>query len=349
MKTDNLFVEILLTCISIEKAAVTLYRRFSEQAKDEDLKRFWEEMSDEERIHVGHWTSLLKLAGEGLVPHVFESLQRIKEQVDDLHSRIEGLVAKSSPSIDTTEAFTIACHLEFYMLNREFAYLLHFMRNLLEKTPSGDPYGEHLNKFFEGLEKFSESPELKLLGETIYRVFLENKELTLQSHTDPLTGLFNKRGLLQAINPLAHLAQRKRYPTGIMMVDIDSFKEINDKRGHLSGDEVLKQVAELIKANTRRSDIIARYGGDEFLVFLSEVDDHHLLDIGDKIRHNIEQETRSTLTVTVSIGIAHAVLGRDVEKDIETLIEKADYCLYQAKQYRNRVVIMHEQRAPLSQ
>jgi diguanylate cyclase (GGDEF)-like protein len=157
----------------------------------------------------------------------------------------------------------------------------------------------------------------------------------------------NKRGFLHAVVPLAHLARRKEYSTGVMMIDIDSFKQVNDTHGHARGDEVLTLVGESIVANTRRSDIVARYGGDEFLVFLSELNDQYLLDIGEKIRHGIEEDTKRSLPVTVSIGIAHAKLGNDVRKDLQAVIENADYCLYQAKQYKNRVVIMHEQRAHL--
>jgi diguanylate cyclase (GGDEF)-like protein len=344
--TENEALEhIVEKCVAIEKKAVDLYRKFAEDAGSEELKRFWRELSNEEIGHVDHWIQLLSLIEQGLAPEIFESLQSLKEQVDELYERIEKLEKQGLSPIDTTSAFAIACHLEFYMLNREFASLLRFMRGILEEKGVEDSYGMHLAKFFEGLERFSESSELKLLGETIYRVFLENRELQLQSHTDPLTGLFNKRGFLQAVVPLAHLARRKNYSTGVMMIDIDSFKQVNDTHGHARGDEILKVVTESIIANTRRSDIVARYGGDEFLVYLSELEGQYLIDIGEKIRRGIEEDTRKLIPVTVSVGVAHAKLGKEVQKDLQELLEKADYCLYQAKQYKNRVVIMLEKKA----
>jgi diguanylate cyclase (GGDEF)-like protein len=348
MQKDELFIQILQKCIAIELMAVKLYRRFSEQAVDEELQAFWQNMSDEEKSHVVHWSYLLSLAKEGVVPNMFESHHRMKEQVDDLHSRVERLVEDSMSPIDTTTAFTIACHLEFYMLNREFSYLLTFMRNILDEATTEDLYCAHLGKFFEGLDRYCESPELRLLGETIYRVFLENKELTLQSHTDPLTGLLNKRGLLQVVKPLAHLALRKKYVVGVMMIDIDSFKALNDSQGHKRGDEILKMVADSIRSHTRRSDIVARYGGDEFLVYLSEVDDHHLQEVGEKIRRSVAAESGDNMSVTISIGVAQKIINTDVDKELEGLIEKADHCLYQAKRHRNRVVMHNEQEAQLA-
>jgi diguanylate cyclase (GGDEF)-like protein len=132
-----------------------------------------------------------------------------------------------------------------------------------------------------------------------------------------------------------------------MMIDIDNLKEINDTHGHKAGDDVLKLAASLLQEITRGSDLVARWGGDEFLVYLSEVDDSHLLDVGEKVRLRIEEESKKTYPITVSIGIAHTRLDDDPRKQIQNLIEKSDYCLYQAKQYRNQVVIMHEQKAHL--
>lgn len=347
MASQEAFAHIVEKCAAIERKAVNLYRKFAEDAEHEELKKFWQDLSAEEIGHVENWIQLLSLIEQGVIPEIFESLDRLGYQVDELYERIEKLERQGLGPIDKTSAFAIACHLEFYMLNREFASLLRFMRGHLEERGIEDSYSMHLAKFFEGLERFSESSELKLLGETIYRVFLENRELQLQSHTDPLTNLLNKRGFQQAVIPLAHLARRKEYNTGVVMIDIDCFKQVNDEHGHAMGDEILKMVAESIMANTRRSDIVTRYGGDEFLVYLSELDDKYLLDIGEKIRRNIEEDTKKLIPVTVSVGVSHAKLGKEVEKDLRELIEKADYCLYQAKQYRNRVVLMHEQRAHL--
>lgn len=347
MTTDPLITDIIETCIEIEKRAVALYKKFSEDTENPDLQKFWKEMSDEERTHVEHWSYLLSLAKQGVIPQIFESLQRVKDQIEEINERIDRLMEEGQKPIDTTSAFAIACHVEFYMLNKEFAYLLHFMRSLLEERGEEDTYSAHLAKFFEGLEAFSNSPELKLLGETIYRVFLENRELQLQSHTDPLTGLLNKRGFFQGVLPLAHLARRKDYSTAVMMIDIDNLKEVNDEHGHTAGDDALKLSASLLQEITRGSDLVARWGGDEFLVYLSEVDDGHLLDVGEKVRLRIEEESKKKYPVTVSIGIAHTRLDDDPRKQIQSLIEKSDYCLYQAKQYRNRVVIMHEQKAHL--
>ena len=347
MGDEHFFVEILQKCIGVERKAVELYSKFSGHSEDAELRAFWKRMSDEEKSHVGHWTYLLNLARDGVIPNIFESLHHIEEQVDDIHSRIDPILAMNSHRVDTTSAFTAACHLEFYMLNKEFSYLFSFMRNVLEETSEEDDYDQHLERFFAGLDRFCDSPELKLLAQTINRVFIENRDLMLQSHTDPLTGLLNKRGLIHTITPLAHLALRKGGSVAVLMADVDGFKAVNDSYGHPAGDEVLLKVAQSLRAHTRRSDLVARYGGDEFLVYLSEVDESSLNDVAEKIRYYIEKETKDNTPVTVSIGAAQTTFDSDVNTEIEDLIKNADLCLYRAKQKKNFVIIMQGAEIPV--
>ena len=123
-----------------------------------------------------------------------------------------------------------------------------------------------------------------------------------------------------------------------MMIDIDRFKAINDNFGHQFGDDMLRRVAACIRECIRASDVLGRYGGEEFLVFLSSVEPVSLGEVGEKIRRAIECMPGNQAGVTVSIGIAHGHVGRGVDADIKALIHQADEKLLVAKAAgRNRI------------
>lgn len=163
-----------------------------------------------------------------------------------------------------------------------------------------------------------------------------------QSTTDLLTNILNRRGILNAINMLAPLSKRNNYDIGIMMIDIDNFKRVNDTYGHQKGDYVLKKVAAIIKNSVRTSDVFGRYGGEEFLLFLSPVEVDALPKLAEKLCRSIENKTKDDLPVTVSIGVSNGVLKLGNKEEIDDLIKKADESLYQAKNSgRNQVVVCH--------
>lgn len=146
--------------------------------------------------------------------------------------------------------------------------------------------------------------------------------------------------LFNAIRPLSYLAQRNGLNVGIIMVDVDDLKAFNDTHGHREGDGVLARVAKLIETRMRKSDIVGRYGGEEFIVFLPEVDHRAMYRICNDVRERVEKETRGKIPVTVSVGAASGLLDVDANKDVMTLINKADVCLYSAKRGgKNRVAV----------
>lgn len=149
--------------------------------------------------------------------------------------------------------------------------------------------------------------------------------------TDKLTGLANRQALDMMV--LRDMAEHRRTDMGlaILLLDLDSFKNINDKYGHLAGDAVLRQVGSVIRSQLRDSDLLGRWGGEEFLLTLKRTDLQAATTVAEKIREAIEQ-TRvpygsETLSVTVSIGIA--LLRADDTQD--SLLNRADHALYAAK------------------
>ena len=337
----DVLVEILELCLYLDKKAEEIYGNFADKGWSKELKEFWKDISIEEQGHAVFWEKLLDLANNGMLPQIFERPFDLRDELLTTKSKIDSLVLRSSQVQSISECFLIAYRVEFYMLHPEFEALLHFVRTVFNEHTPGEAYDSHLRKFLFALNRYcAESPELEFLGETIIRFRKMSKRLAMQTHVDYLTGILNRRGLFDTILPLSHLAKRNNYSIGIMMVDIDHFKIVNDTHGHQAGDRTLRSVAQIMKATVRSSDIVGRYGGEEFLVFLSPVDPNFLFSIAEKIRTEIESESKKDIPVTTSIGVSYGVIGADVEKGIEDLIRKADESLYDAKNAgRNRVVV----------
>lgn len=165
--------------------------------------------------------------------------------------------------------------------------------------------------------------------------------------TDGLTGVQNRRYFEYQCPVEISQARRYEYPLTCMFLDIDRFKRINDTYGHLSGDEVLRSVANDIQAQLRSGDTIARYGGEEFVVLLPQSELHHARLIAERIRCSIEEKKfllhqGQSIGVTISIGLALLPTGNELADNRQLaarLIAAADKALYQAKKGgRNRVV-----------
>ena len=190
----------------------------------------------------------------------------------------------------------------------------------------------------------SEETELLTLFSHMLATVLENVRLFESATFESLTGLLRREAILSALDRELHRARRYRRPLSIGMADIDRFKRVNDEYGHLAGDALLKQVAQVLKGGLRASDAIGRYGGEEFLFFLPETDLDGAVQVAEKLRQLVESlpdpvEGTEELTVTVSIGIAELDNDAEPEMTMRQIIANADANLLRAKREgRNRVV-----------
>ncbi|MDV7103646.1 sensor domain-containing diguanylate cyclase [Vibrio sp. TH_r3] len=159
-------------------------------------------------------------------------------------------------------------------------------------------------------------------------------QLHNDSHTDSMTGLLNRRGLDQAMKSLTLYD----VPFSVLEVDVDYFKQVNDTFGHDAGDELIKAISYAMQEEARQEDVVCRYGGEEFLLFLANTNLEVATNIAERLRNKIEQHTFPTVGhITVSAGLSHWP-GQPVK--IEDVIKKADEALYQAKRNgRNQVQV----------
>ena len=338
---DELFIEILNICKEIDSRARDIYREFAELVESESLKDFWLGMSADEAQHITYWQELADMARSGDLPPVFDNPRQVLEQMNVSRAKVDVLRKTIDASLSPTRALSIAFELEFFMLNPAFEVLLHTLKTISNTEEPEKSYGEHINKFTVMLHEYrDEAPELDIFAGILLQLWNDNRLLILQGNTDKLTGAYNRRGFLKMSMPLLYLAQRNKNNIIIMMGDIDDFKAVNDNHGHQKGDEVLCRIVAIMQDNVRASDVVGRYGGEEFIILLTRIEGEAVQKIADKIRSEIETKTKSDIPVTISIGLAGGIPGHKAEDDLEAYIAEADKCMYQAKQEgKNRVVI----------
>ncbi|MCJ8315316.1 MAG: GGDEF domain-containing protein [Saccharospirillaceae bacterium] len=170
-------------------------------------------------------------------------------------------------------------------------------------------------------------------------LFVLNK-LREQANTDTLTGLYNRRRMLEDINLQQALCERNNGKFSLILADIDFFKKLNDSYGHGAGDAALESLSKLLKNTVRKTDSVSRWGGEEFLILLSGSDAKEAYKIANTLRELIANQPIKYqdrhLHLTLSFGVANYKIGQTIEQTINN----ADMALYQAKvQGRNRVVL----------
>ena len=210
--------------------------------------------------------------------------------------------------------------------------------NLSDKT-TGEVFDEEDLKLIQSVATHA---AIVLERNDFYNKSEELKKLTI---TDSLTGLLNRRYLLERLKDELARSARHVHPLSLLMLDLDGFKDCNDTLGHLFGDKILKDVAETLLKTVRTMDIVARYGGDEFMVILPETREAGAVDIAERLRISVRKETThhpeaavpEPCALTASVGI---VCYPEHGDTVELLLENVDKALYRAKNKgKNRVEV----------
>lgn len=172
------------------------------------------------------------------------------------------------------------------------------------------------------------------------RVQVNERELADRlARIDPLTHLLNRRAFVELAGPLFETARRHRRPLAAIMLDLDHFKALNDQHGHNAGDEALALLGQLLLQTARRGDVVARWGGEEFLMLLPETGLDAATALAERLRESVAQ-LRPSLAPGAALGASLGVAVLGEHASVDTLIAEADAALYQAKsQGRNRVCV----------
>lgn len=177
---------------------------------------------------------------------------------------------------------------------------------------------------------------------TVEELRRECERLTELLHRDPLTGLFNLRHFMEALDQEMERTRRTGLPTGLIMIDLDHFKSVNDVHGHQCGNDALRWVAGILRGNVRRLDIPCRYGGEEFAVVLPATRLCHAVRLAERLRVAIMNSPLEYEGISVplqaSFGVDVYCMGENVSVTVEEFIRRTDGFLLQAKaQGRNMV------------
>lgn len=166
------------------------------------------------------------------------------------------------------------------------------------------------------------------------------RQLKTLSEQDELTGAYNRRKLMEALQERVAEFHRYSHPLSLIIFDLDHFKRVNDKFGHVSGDKVLFSITTLCNKQLRQQDLLCRYGGEEFAVLLPNTNLEDAVQLAQRLRttvgsYDFEQELGESYSITISAGVSTLTPG----DDIESLIKRADSGLYQAKNSGRNCVI----------
>jgi diguanylate cyclase (GGDEF)-like protein len=202
-----------------------------------------------------------------------------------------------------------------------------------EETQNSDKL---LNKLKRKMRENKAVDEAEL--DQLEKMDRSRKKYKSLSNRDRLTGVFNRGYFDRALQEYWRAAQANRDPLSLLFIDLDHFKKVNDNYGHDKGDEVLREVAALIRMVVRRDDVIARYGGEEFVVIFPGMSADHALAAAESLRQVIERKSPELFGFRQTASIGVATFPADARNAAE-LLRRADQAVYQAKeQGRNRVV-----------
>lgn len=196
-------------------------------------------------------------------------------------------------------------------------------------------------------KEYEESLE-ELVEERTQKLEEAQKKLLSMANKDYMTDLYNRRYFNDVSQTLIKLLHRDKKAFSLLMIDIDKFKLINDNYGHINGDKIIMSVAHTLLLLTRGSDIVVRFGGDEFVVILLNTKIQEATLVANKIRIQISNKEidfidKSVMKFTVSIGVAESDYVND--KDIDSLLHKADTALYESKRNGKNQVSVYDSRS----
>jgi len=330
---NNLLQRIVDLCYEIDVIAARLYQDLRQRFQDEPLKTFLQNMHQDELGHINYWLQLKKAIASGIELEVFIDTERVLFEIENLYSQIKVLSEEILTETDLSQLLAQILKIEYVILHPSFILLFEVAEDNEAGVPSMDEgYQIHLERICSFLNSAGgENPILPLLGELLCRVWQETRSLLKQNQSDALTGILNRRGFHRQLQPLLSFAIRRKLSLALMLIDLDHFKEVNDNLGHQAGDKLLKQVAQAITQAVRASDLVARWGGDEFLVFLLDVKTFDCERVAQKIQANLKKELALPVKIGISIGIG-LWKSKPFEKPrLERLIAAADEALYEVK------------------
>lgn len=329
--------EILELCIEMDLLAQRAYSAMSDRCQNEDLARTFKQMAIEEGSHVGWWNDLLGAWDRGLLPDLINDTSELTASLRDLRSELEESIPATLPERSDDEMLTTAARIEFFMIDPIFGELID-LTVPAQADRRHEAYSAHLQRLIEAIEHHYEAGSLAaFLAGILSRTWRDNMALSVYATRDPLTGIHNRRALDTHLEQWSAWSARYGHPIGVALVDIDYFKGVNDDHGHAFGDIALRKIADALKRATRSSDLVVRYGGDEFAIIAPETDPDEFAKLLERMVATVREiDLRDAegrrVPLSVSAGGAVAVdPPASHPRGPDRLLAAADQSLYTAK------------------
>jgi diguanylate cyclase (GGDEF)-like protein len=324
--------EILERCIELDTAAQKTYAKLATICSDPELARTFQRMSTEEKGHVRWWTELRDAYAEGRLP-TLPGETDLLDAINQTANEVKILLETDLTTLSTDNMLEMAIRMEFFMLDPAFGELI----EMLDPGPTShhrDSYSNHVMRLVHEIEKrHSDRSLASFLARVLTRTYRDQERLSALATRDPLTGLYNRRGFYSSLTQWCSLSQRYGHSLGVLVVDVDHFKDVNDTYGHPTGDDVLCAIANALQEAVRAADVVARYGGDEFAVLAPNTSAKALQTLADRVLSHVHRlryaENGREIDLTVSVGGAFVADGQAATP--EALLSGADESLYEAK------------------
>jgi len=329
--------EILDLCIKMDRHAEHLYGQLADVCTDPELSATFARLQRDEAQHTGWWEGLLDAWSQGLLPDLVNDTDALIARLHALDTELSMIDTGHLERLDEDGMLALAARLEFYMIDPVFSELI----DLIEPAQADRrhaSYQTHLQRLVDSIGTHYHADSLAgLLATTLSRTWRDNMRLAVFATHDILTGLYNRRALQTHLPQWAAWSARYGHPLAVLLIDVDRFKEVNDTYGHGEGDRVLQAVARALRQATRASDLVIRYGGDEFAVIAPETDAAEYRALSERISQavgalELHTATGDPIPIAVSIGGAVATdVAGSIPRRVEALLAAADRSLYAAK------------------
>jgi len=328
---------VLELCIRMDARAEKLYEGLAEATTDADLRETFEHLAKDEAEHNAWWTGLLEAWRQGLLPDIINDTGALTDRLEGLHAELESIDADHLSALSQDEVLALAARIEFFMIDPVFGELIDLTEPARAEARHA-AYQAHLQHLIDAIGRHYELGSLAgLLATILSRTWRDNLRLAVYATHDMLTGLYNRRALYTHLPQWAAWSARYGHPLTVLLIDVDLFKAVNDEYGHAVGDDALAAIARALRRSVRASDMVARYGGDEFAVIAPETDAGEYVKlcarIGDTVRGlEIRNPDGRHIPLSVSIGgaVAHDPAG-SLPRSTDRLLACADQSLYEAK------------------